>query len=299
MKYIVFEAGSRAGFSAEMFFRAWLQNNSNDNVSLVLADSDPTFTAVPSDYPILRKYATQAEAMVGKRDVRVFPGDELTRQRNGVVRAASSTDLCSKVHEWYYDKSSVNCFLQEQIGDDIFIKIPKTFHINDVCIKPNSLSAGSKEIMFVNNACVSERIKIAKEYVVDVLEPKHKEYRLFAREVKLRNGYDKYVRLLPDTHKLVAAVRQFIELINEKTMCTDFHLFHDIFHLQIAEDVDGQFYFIEASKRISGSSIVNLFKGFNPFDVLEGTEPAHYDVGYPDDVWFRFEDIISHLSTVI
>lgn len=298
MKFIVFEAGSRAGFSAEMFFRAWLQAHPESNVRLVLADSDFTFTEIPSDSPISRKSAQIAEAMVGKRKVRVFPGDELTRQRSAIIQEQIKSDSFAAVEDWYYDKAAVNQVLYGITHGKCFIKIPRTMNLTDVCIKPNTESAGSRGIELLSNVCVSERIQIASEYVVDVLE-KNGEYSIFAREVKLRNGYDKYVRLLPESDKLVAAVRQFLQVVRENTKDSGFSLFSGIFHLQVAKDVNGEYFFIEASKRISGSSIVNLSKGFNPFDLLMGTDPVQYESFLPDDIWVRFEDIISHLSNVI
>lgn len=298
MKFIVFEAGSRAGFSAEMFFRAWLQAHPKSNIRLVLADSDSTFAEIPSDFPISRKSSQIAEAMVGKRKARVFPGDELTRQRSAIIREYIKNDRFAAVEDWYYDKAAVNRELYGLTHGKCFIKIPRTMNLTDVCVKPNTESAGSRGIELMSNVCVSERIQIASEYVADVLE-KNGEYRIFAREVKLRNGYDKYVRLLPESDMLVLAVRQFLHVVSNHTSGSGFLLFSGIFHLQIAKDVNGEYYFIEASKRISGSSIVNLFKGFNPFDLLIGSEPVKYDEGMPDNVWVRFEDIISHLSNVI
>lgn len=298
MKYVVFEAGSRAGFSAEMFFRAWLQTHPESTDSLILADSDPTFAEIPSDSPIMRISADDAVWLVGKEDVRVFPGDELTRQRSCHIMEMIKADSASSVYDWYYNKSVVNRVLESIVKDDCLIKIPKTMDLTDVCVKPNTESAGSRGVEFLKNVCVSERIRIDSEYVVDVLE-KDGEYRIFAREVKLRNGYDKYVRLLSESDKVVAAVRQFLQVVNGETAESGFSLFRGVFHLQIAKDTDGEFFFIEASKRISGSSIVNIFKGYNPFDLLTGTDPVTYGVGMPDNIWVRFEDIISHLSSII
>ena len=55
MKYIVFEAGSRAGFSAEMFYRAWKKRHPESNVGLIMADSDTTFAQVPAPAGVERE----------------------------------------------------------------------------------------------------------------------------------------------------------------------------------------------------------------------------------------------------
>ena len=294
MKYVVFEAGSRAGFSAEFFYLAWKKNHPGRDVQLVMADSDTTFTLVPAEDGVERENDKVAAARLGGEGYRAFPGDELTRQRNDAVRGAISADRMAAVETWSYEKARVNRTLERLAGDDAGIRVPRTFMMESVCVKPNSGSAGSRGVEFKENVCVSELIDIKREYVVDVLE-QDGDYRIYARETKLRCGYDKLVRLLPQGHPLVAAVRKFINTVNARWDAT---LFHDVFHLQIAENGAGEYYFIEASKRISGSAIVNIFKGFNPFDVLEGTAPAVYPNPFDDDRWYRFEDFVARLSLV-
>lgn len=158
------------------------------------------------------------------------------------------------------------------------------------------MSAGSRNIEFNENVCVSEKIDIQHEYVVDVLE-RNGEFNIFAREVVLRQGYDKFIKLLDETHKLTSAIRRFLKLVSSKIKAT---LFKGIFHIQVAEDTNGDFYFIEASKRISGSSIVNVYNGFNPFDALENTTPficATNPFSY--NKWYRFEEMVTRLSFVL
>lgn len=295
MKYVVFEAGSRAGFSAEMFFRAWKQQHPERNVKMVLCDTDPDYATLPYPEGVVRKIDKGVYSFLEHKNTRVFPADELTRQKNAFVRKATALDPMSSVDSWFYEKTTVNGLLGRLTEGKCFIKVPNTFSLNRVCIKPNTLSAGSRNISFSENVCVSELVDITSEYVVDVLE-KDDYFSIFAREIKLRSGYDKMVKFLPDTHKLVAAVRQFIELVNLEVDCT---LFRGIFHLQIAEDCNGQYFFIEASKRISGSSIVNIFRGFNPFDILEDTAPVIYDTPFVFDKWYRYEDLVSVLTKIV
>lgn len=297
MKYLVFESGSRAGFSAEMFFRAWQKRHHRTDVKLIMADSDWAMLELPNAKGILRKHCQPAEARVGEKGVRVFPGDELTRQRNEWIQKAIENDIFAKVEDWYYDKSKVNRMLHKITDGKTFIKIPKTFELNEVCIKPNTLSAGSKNIQFEGNVCIEELIDIKTEYVADVLEI-NGEFCPFVREVTLRSGYDKLIKLLPPNHILTHSVRQFLEVVSENTE-DRLSLFKGIFHLQIAEDDKGQYYFIEASKRISGTSIVNIFNGFNPFDLIEGTEFTTYPNPFDYWKWYRYEDFILELSKII
>lgn len=297
MNYVVFESGSRAGFSAEMFFRIWKRHHKNNDAKLILTDIDTLFSELPTTHPdIERQKDWQAIARLSLKNYRVFPGDEMTRQDYQVVRYFVKNDYYASVEQWFYDKSRINALLASVVGNSCPIKIPKTFDLNNVCIKPNTMSAGSRNIEFNENVCVSEKINIQHEYVVDVLE-RNGEFNIFAREVVLRQGYDKFIKLLDETHKLTSAIKHFLKLISCKIKAT---LFKGIFHIQVAEDANGNFYFIEASKRISGSSIVNVYNGFNPFDALENTTPficAFNPFSY--NKWYRFEEMVSRLSLVL
>lgn len=301
MKYVVFESGSRAGFSAEMFFRLWQKAHDRKDVKLIMADSDADLLDVPVTFNVTRRRDQPAEAMFSrKKHIRVFPADEMTRQFKRSIQDAIAHDPCAAVEPWYYEKSTVNRVLQNVTNDECFIKIPTTFDLNTVCIKPNTLSAGSRDIKFQGNVCVSQVIEIQKEYVADVIDFPLKEVDgvaiPYVREVKLRNGYDKMIKFLPTSHKVVFAIMQFINKVRDSF---DFGLFSNIFHLQIAEDVNGDLWFIEASKRISGTSIVNVFKGFNPFDLLEGTKPVVYDNPFENDRWYRYEDIVLEVAKML
>ncbi len=295
MNYIVFEAGSRAGFSAEMFYRAWRRHHPDSDVRLIMADSDTTFARIPAPDGVVRENDKVAAARLGTPGYKAFPGDELTRQRDLHVQGAVASDPMACVEPWFYEKATVNRTLERLTGNAAGIRIPRTFEFESVCVKPNSLSAGSRNVEFKEGMCVSELIDIEREYVVDVLETGG-NYRIFARETKLRCGYDKLVRLLPSDHSLVAAVRSFVTAVNAGS---DASLFRGVFHLQIAETPSGEYYFIEASKRISGSAIVNVFRGFNPFDVLESTEPVACCNPFAEDEWYRFEDFVAELAKVL
>lgn len=297
MNYVVFESGSRAGFSAEMFFRIWKKRYPDNNAKLILTDIDSLFSELPTTHPnVKRQKDWQTIARLSLKNCRIFPGDEMTRQDNQVVRDFVKNDYYASVEQWFYDKSRVNTLLASVVGASCLIKIPKTFELNSVCVKPNTMSAGSRNIEFNDNVCVSEKIDIRHEYVVDVLE-RNGEFNIFAREVVLRQGYDKFIKLLDEKHKLTSAVRRFLKLVSYKIRAT---LFKGVFHIQVAEDASGEFYFIEASKRISGSSIVNVYNGFNPFDALENTTPfICADNPFSYNKWYRFEEMVSRLSLVL
>lgn len=297
MNYVVFESGSRAGFSAEMFFRIWKKRYPNNNAKLILSDIDTLFSELPTTHPDIERLKDwQTIARLTSKNSRIFPGDEMTRQYYQVVRDFVKNDYYASVEQWFYDKSRVNTLLASVVGASCLIKIPKTFDLNSVCVKPNTMSAGSRNIEFNDNVCVSEKIDIRHEYVVDVLE-RNGEFNIFAREVVLRQGYDKFIKLLDEKHKLTSAVRRFLKLVSSKIRAT---LFKGVFHIQVAEDENGEFYFIEASKRISGSSIVNVYNGFNPFDVLENTTPfICADNPFSYNKWYRFEEMVSRFSLVL
>lgn len=297
MKYVVFESGSRAGYSVELFFRAWQMNHLGKNVSLMMADSDADCLLVPSvNNSICRISDAKAFSILTKEhNVRVFPGDELTRQRNRMLQEYTKLDPYSSVKDWFYDKVKVNTLLTEILGSSSIIRVPKTFNCSDVFSKPSTMSAGSKGIEHHNNICVSEYIDIDKEYVVDVLE-KDGIYSIYARETKLRCGYDKLIKFIDNRNEVIIGVNDFLERIHGSKIE---NLFRGIFHLQIAQDKKGTLYYIEASKRISGTSIVNLLNGHNPFDILEDTSPQEYDYKFYPFKWYRYEDILSILCKVV
>lgn len=297
MNYVVFESGSRAGFSAEMFFRVWKNRHKDNDAKLILSDANLLFSEMPTTHTEIERLEDKLTiARLSNKNYRVFPGDEMTRQIYQEVQDFVRNDYYASVEQWFYDKSRVNTLLTSVVGASCPIKIPKTFDLNSVCIKPNTMSAGSRNIEFNENGCVSEKIDIQHEYVVDVLE-RNGEFNIFAREVVLRQGYDKFIKLLDETHKFTSAIRRFLKLVSSKIKAT---LFKGIFHIQVAEDTNGDFYFIEASKRISGSSIVNVYNGFNPFDALENTTPficATNPFSY--NKWYRFEEMVTRLSFVL
>lgn len=299
-KYIVFEAGSRAGLSAEIFFRAWQKQNGFENGNgdvLYLADSDPTYCSVPSQSEnIIRISEQEAVNLIQSgEDVVVFPGDELTRQLNPVVRNAVQDDDYARVSPLWYDKAHVNNVLAELVSiDQCKIRIPLTFGLTDAFIKPNKASAGSKGLELKGDVCVSQIIDIRREFVADVLYDGN-YVNVFPREVKLRSGYDKMIRLLPPLSRISREVRKFVECVSSQV-----ELFAPgIFHIQLAEDTNGDLFYIEASRRISGTSLVNLANGFNPFCFINRVKTDVIVTRFEDGKWFRYEDFVLDIENEI
>lgn len=299
-KYIVFEAGSRAGLSAEIFFRAWQKQNGWENGNgdvLYLADSDPTYCSVASQSEnIIRISEQEAVNLIQSgEDVVVFPGDELTRQLNPVVRNAVQDDDYARVSPLWYDKAHVNNVLAELVSiDQCKIRIPLTFGLTDAFIKPNKASAGSKGLELKGDVCVSQIIDIRREFVADVLYDGN-YVNVFPREVKLRSGYDKMIRLLPPLSRISREVRKFVECVSSQV-----ELFAPgIFHIQLAEDTNGDLFYIEASRRISGTSIVNLANGFNPFCFMNRVKTDVIVTRFEDGKWFRYEDFVLDIENEI
>lgn len=299
-KYIVFEAGSRAGLSAEIFFRAWQKQNGWENGNgdvLYLADSDPTYCSVPSQSEnIIRISEQEAVNLIQSgEDVVVFPGDELTRQLNPVVRNAVQDDDYARVSSLWYDKAHVNNVLAELVSiDQCKIRIPLTFGLTDAFIKPNKASAGSKGLELKGDVCVSQIIDIRREFVADVLCDGN-YVNVFPREVKLRSGYDKMIRLLPPLSRISREVRKFVECVSSQV-----ELFAPgIFHIQLAEDTNGDLFYIEASRRISGTSLVNLANGFNPFCFMNRVKTDVIVTQFEDGKWFRYEDFVLDIENEI
>lgn len=299
-KYIVFEAGSRAGLSAEIFFRAWQKQNGWENGNgdvLYLADSDPTYCSVPSQSEnIIRISEQEAVNLIQSgEDVVAFPGDELTRQLNPVVRNAVQDDDYARVSPLWYDKAHVNNVLAELVSiDQCKIRIPLTFGLTDAFIKPNKASAGSKGLELKGDVCVSQIIDIRMEFVADVLYDGN-YVNVFPREVKLRSGYDKMIRLLPPLSRISREVRKFVECVSSQV-----ELFAPgIFHIQLAEDTNGDLFYIEASRRISGTSLVNLANGFNPFCFMNRVKTDVIVTRFEDGKWFRYEDFVLDIENEI
>lgn len=299
-KYIVFEAGSRAGLSAEIFFRAWQKQNGWENGNgdvLYLADSDPTYCSVPSQSEnIIRISEQEAVNLIQSgEDVVVFPGDELTRQLNPVVRNAVQDDDYARVSPLWYDKAHVNNVLAELVSiDQCKIRIPLTFGLTDAFIKPNKASAGSKGLELKGDVCVSQVIDIRREFVADVLYDGN-YVNVFPREVKLRSGYDKMIRMLPPSSRISREVRKFVKCVSSQV-----ELFAPgIFHIQLAEDTNGDLFYIEASRRISGTSIVNLANGFNPFCFMNRVRTDVIVTRFEYGKWFRYEDFVLDIENEI
>lgn len=270
--------------------------NGNGDV-LYLADSDPTYCSVPSQSEnIIRISEQEAVNLIQSgEDVVAFPGDELTRQLNPVVRNAVQDDDYARVSPLWYDKAHVNNVLAELVSiDQCKIRIPLTFGLTDAFIKPNKASAGSKGLELKGDVCVSQIIDIRREFVADVLYDGN-YVNVFPREVKLRSGYDKMIRLLPPLSRISREVRKFVECVSSQV-----ELFAPgIFHIQLAEDTNGDLFYIEASRRISGTSLVNLANGFNPFCFMNRVKTDVIVTRFEDGKWFRYEDFVLDIENEI
>lgn len=293
MKYLVFEAGGRAGLSAELFFINRM--SADDGDSLVLADMDGTYCLCPGPDGISRVSEAEALAMItgDSSGCTVFPADELARQSKPAVFDLASRNPMVAVEHWFYDKRCMNERLAAATGG-CTIKIPETFSLDDVFMRPNTMSAGSHGVGRLENTCITRRVEIAHEYVVDVDGTSDKP-RIYAREVRIKNGYDKYLKFLGRQGRVATAVEEFVHAAGASFPM----LTKGIFHIQLIEDPAGDIYFVEYSKRISGTSIINLFRGYNPFDALAGVDTPVPEGGFAkEEVWYRYEDFILNLSKI-
>lgn len=141
-----------------------------------------------------------------------------------------------------------------------------------------------------------KKINIVKEYVIDAAIVNNL-LSCRSREVKLNQGYDKFIKFTP-LHE-----EKFMNLLCElslKTLGTPLNgLFDGIFHVQIAEDSHGDLWFIEASKRLSGTSLVNLAVGFNPVLNIMGIyddQKAFSNIA-DTGVWFSYDYLLSKISS--
>ena len=293
MKYLVFEAGGRAGLSAELFFVNRVSKDDGD--SLVLADMDATYMQCPCPAGVSRVTEADALAMIA-RDAScctVFPADELARQGKPAVFSLAERNPLVAVEPWFFNKRAMNEKLSA-VTDGCTIKIPETFSLDDVFMRPNTMSAGSHGVGRLENTCITRRIEIAHEYVVDInwvgAEPV-----IYAREVRIKNGYDKYLKFLGAQNKVTRAVDEFVRAIRVSVP----KMVTGIFHIQLIENPAGEIYFVEYSKRISGTSAVNLFRGYNPFDAFAGVQTPVFKGDFAkEDVWYRYEDFILNLNKI-
>ena len=286
MNYVVFESGSRAGLSAELFFEQYV-NVTGIQHQLFLSDLDENFQHIVSRHPHVHLiHDSQAFEILKNGDAAIFPADELTRQSNPVATKVASEQSFSQISPFYYNKKQMNEFLAP-LTASCAIKVPETFSLSNVCVKPNSMSAGSRNVQFLDNACVMQKIDIAQEYVVDVLRYDDEKMFIFPREVTLKNGYDRFIKLMPLDGELTSHVAEFVKAVCPKNE----GMFSDIFHLQLCHDKTGQLYYIEFSKRISGTSCVNIVSGMNPFALIDGAD-QHLNSKMIDGSWRRFEDFL-------
>lgn len=307
MIFIVFEAGSRAGLSAKHLFLHHLAMSKDRIDQMMLVDRNVLFWLLDTDTN-RAGYITEDDFHEGiskhhlaDADCFVFPADELTRQRQ-CIDLENKLQVHSPIWhvepEWY-DKVRVNHELANlfyQKGDGkCFLITPPTAIFRNACVKPATQSAGSKGISFHENVCVSEKIDIAREYVIDVLRRDDGYAAYFGRKVDMKNGYDQYICFLDDDHPAIARAKYLVDIVEGTPLR---QLFNGIFHLQLAEDHDGQFYYIEASKRISGTSLVNIPFGYDPFVFIKTgaiikTKPT--DIEANPNRWYRYDDLFAHV----
>lgn len=286
MNFVVFESGSRAGLSAELFFEQYV-NVTRAHHQLFLSDLDKDFQHIVARHPQVHLiHDSQAFKMLEAGETVIFPADELTRQSNPVATRVASKHTFSHILPFYYNKKQMNEYLAP-LTANCAIRIPETFSLSNVCVKPNSMSAGSRNIQFLDNSCVMQKIDIDHEYVVDVLRYDDEKMYIFPREVTLKNGYDRFIKLLPLDGELASMVVEFVKAVCPKNE----GMFSDIFHLQLCQDKMGHFYYIEFSKRISGSSCVNLVSGMSPFALIDGID-QNLNSLMIDGSWRRFDDFL-------
>ena len=289
MKYVVFEAGSRAGFSAEMFFLDYINQGGNKDDVLYMVDDCQKVNEVVTP-PNIARISFNDFLFLDKRDSMIFPADELTRQRDLYIDELARKNKFSFVENYYYSKKHINKYL-EKATEGCRIKVPKTFDSSSICVRPNSQSAGSKGLQLLEDTCITEKLKIKEEYVVDVIRTQD-SIKVYPRAVVLKNGYDRMIKPLKEDSEIGIAVKEFVKEADS----TNDWLFSNVFHLQIALDVNGEYYYIESSKRISGTSIVNLFRGMNPFCFINGMECEEKVNPFQYDKWYRYEDFIRELK---
>lgn len=289
MKYVVFEAGSRAGFSAEMFFIDYVnQTGKTDDVLYMVDDSlDVNEVVCRSNIKRINFYDYLD---IDKKGLFLFPADELSRQSKSVVYDLAKNSGVSEIDYIYYYKESINNLLNNSTKG-CKIKIPKTFDCTNICVRPNTMSAGSKGIQLLSNVSITERINIKQEYVVDVIRSED-SIEIYPRAVVLKNGYDRLIKPLQSDSYIGESVKEFVMAAAPKNE----GLFSNIFHLQLAEDINGDLYYIESSKRISGTSIVNIFRGMNPFCFINGVESKERNNPFKYGKWYRYEDFIKELD---
>ena len=287
MKYVAFEAGGRTGFSAMLFFMSWHQSGD----ILYLADDDVAIQKLtPPSKDIVYCSTEVAINILNNEDSVVFPSDELTRQSNTFVRQKAALWCYSDVSAFPYSKKSANGIIQRLCSEtSTQIMVPRTFDITDAFVRPDTFSAGSKGVTSLDNVCVTENINIKSEYVVDFAVSLTGECQFYGRQVVLRNGYDRIVKLLPSEHHVVQSVINLVRHHNSK--------FIGIWNMKLAENDKGQLYFIEFAKRISGTSFVHISQGYNPFRFFNGVCDNRMENIIKDEKWYRYEDYIMKFNS--
>lgn len=288
MTYLVFEAGSRCGLSAMLFFLEYVKRVGTEDW-LLLVDRDEHFVesirneAFDNIASMTEKtfFDSIAKNMPYGEYV-VFPADELTRQKGFNPHST----WFNEVKKDFYNKKFVNLQLKAK-----GFCVPPTFEFSNVIVRPNTMSAGSKGIMKLENVCVSSLVDIAHEYVVDCFfNPSTGYFESYSREVSLKNGYDQYVKFLPSSHPSNMYVTDLCHSVNDM-------MFSGLFHVQLMEDSRGNIYYIESSKRMSGTCLVNMLRGFRPFDLINGVEIDNRNDCY-EGKWYKYDYLLDKVKNI-
>ena len=108
MNFVVFESGSRAGLSAELFFEHYVDATGAKH-RLFLSDLDEDFQHIVSRHPqVSLIHDRQAFEMLSAGEAVIFPADELTRQSNPVATQVASEHRFSCIEPHYYKKQHMN-----------------------------------------------------------------------------------------------------------------------------------------------------------------------------------------------
>lgn len=292
-RWTVFEAGSRAGLSARMFFDDYKRKFKTDDTLLMVDGDLDVIDALDNTKGNGVYMSLQWRECIKHPDAVVFPADELTRQQAIDVNEYNIARMWfNDVSPKYYNKQHVNDMLSH-----FGVNVPKTFDVEDVFIKPNTMSAGSRGLMQYDNVCVQQRLDIDTEYVVDAtVDEDGTVLGIVARATRLRAGYDKLIKFVPYDHP---ATQFALDVIKN---CPSM-MFRGVCHLQIAEtrEKGHPFYYIEGSKRISGTSLVNLAVGYNPFVLLHERKPMPRPEEHAcfDSLWHTYEEMLTRVNKQI
>lgn len=293
MKYFVFEAGSRCGLSAELFFRQFKDSHSCDH-SIVLVDSDFNYVKMPTEYHDTNRLLENDAIKLLESDSKqcsIFPADELARQSKSIVTKVANKNDYSRVKPILYNKKEFTQKIQD-IGNRL-VHIPKVFDCDNVFLRPNTMSAGSKGLLHLDNYCVTEYKEFVAEYVIDVDNTQNTPI-IYPRKVSLKNGYDNYIQFVSPRSIQYAAIFTFV--VDFVNLLQEYK--YKIFHIQLGEDKDGNLWYIESPKRISGTSAVNMLLGYNPFASIKGVD-SELKCRIDYSTIYKYDYLLMKLSEIV